>query len=79
MPQHMRSNSGERKIPKQLAYIESTIKNKVDYDRRAFNSRGKEPQIFYKKDDSKIIYEEGQETYRGPDKLRKQQEAYMHQ
>ena len=27
---------------------------------------GIQPQIFYKKDDSKIIYSESQETYRGP-------------
>tara|TARA_B110000285_G_C15085610_1_gene596056 strand:+ start:793 stop:1059 length:267 start_codon:yes stop_codon:yes gene_type:complete len=29
-------------------------------------SQGIQPQIFYKKDDSKVMYEEGQETYRGP-------------
>jgi len=29
-------------------------------------SQGIQPQIFYKKDDSKVLYEEGQETYRGP-------------
>ena len=28
------------------------------------NDGGVKPQIFYKKDDSKIMYEEGQETYR---------------
>jgi hypothetical protein len=27
-------------------------------------NRGPRPEIFYKKDDSKIVYEEGQDTYR---------------
>lgn len=29
-------------------------------------SRDLQPQIYYKKDNSRVMYEEGQETYRGP-------------
>jgi hypothetical protein len=38
------------------------------------SSKQFQAQIFYKgKDNSKVIYEEGQETYRGPEELRNQQ------
>ena len=33
--------------------------------RDADMSQGIQPQIFYKKDDSRIMYEEGQDSYRG--------------
>jgi len=36
-------------------------------------SSGVQPQIFYKKDQDKVVYEEGQETYRGYDPAKHQQ------
>lgn len=39
--------------------------NQMDGDQ--YNSDLQNPQIFYKKDQEKVVYEEGQETYRGPE------------
>jgi len=100
-PHHRTNSSKYKRVPKELAGIGSTIKSKVDYDRRVYQERqriqdsqqfqqdqmgappgdergdpnrsGVQAQIFYKKDQSKVVYEEGQETYRGPEIVRQHQ------
>lgn len=41
-----------------------------DYSR----SSERAPQIYYKKDQSRVVYEDGQDTYRGPEGFAKQLE-----
>jgi hypothetical protein len=81
--------------------VQSTIKSRVDQDRRMFQEQQRiadsreyqelqdeqmpndpnssnqfQTQIFYKgKDNSKVIYEEGQETWRGPEKMLSKQHS----
>ena len=100
-PQQTRPDSGGYPRPQAYEGVQSTIKGRVDQDRRMFQEKQRiadsreyqqlqdeqvpndpnssnqiQTQIFYKgKDNSKVVYEEGQETWRGPEKLREKQRS----
>ena len=79
--QRPRSNYQQR-VPRELHGIGSTIKSKVEQDRMQYQERRRlsdsreeqqvQPQIFYKKNDQMVQYEDGQETYRHPSYIQKQ-------